>query len=144
MALTNLTPRSSNVGMKNFQTTAAAAGTAGTVMTAASNLLAVAAELIVSVDTTKLPRGWRVQILAIAPRSAGERSPATLRKARLLGARGILLEPGQTVLVPVRVMPPRGAKRGQQVDVRVEAALLPCRWPADSLGSGFTYRVVVK
>jgi hypothetical protein len=143
MALTNVTARSSNVGMKNFQTTAALAG-GGIVMTAASNVLAVAAELIVNVDSTHLPRGWRAEVLATAPRSPGEHSPGTLRKAKLLGTRGILLEPGEKVLVPVRVTPPRGAKQGATAEVRVEAALLPLvagdRTP---FGNGFTYRMVV-
>lgn len=142
MALTIATARSSNVGMKNFQTQAAVAG--GIVLTAASNVLAVAAELIVNVDTKNLPRGWRVEVLATAPRPTGDYSAATLRKAKLLGARGILLEPGEKVLVPVRVTPPRGAKQGATADVRVEAALLPLiagqRTPS---GSGFTYRMVV-
>ncbi len=142
MALTNVTPRSSNVGMKNFQTQAVAGG--GTVMTAASNVLAVAAELIVSIDRESLPRGWRAEVLAISPRSAGEHSAATLRKAKLVGAHGILLEPGETVLVPVRVTAPGGAKQGAAADVRVEAALLPLvageRTP---FGNGFTYHVVV-
>lgn len=142
MALTTVTPRSSNVGMRNFATQAAAAD--GIVLTAASNVLGVAAELIVRVDSTELPRGWRAEVLPIAPRPAGEHSAATLRKARLLGAKEILLEPGEKVLVPVRVTPPRGAKRGEAANVRIQAALLPLvagvRTP---FGNGFTYRVVV-
>lgn len=142
MPLTTVTPRSSNVGMKNFATRAMTAGEA--IMTAASNALAVAAELIVRIDTTSLPRGWRAQVLAVAPRPATQYLPATLRKARLLDARGILLEPGEMVLVPVRVTPPPGARHGDSAYVRVEAALLPLvagvRTP---FGNGFTYRVVV-
>ena len=142
MALTNVTARSSNVGMKNFQTQAVAGG--GTVMTAASNALAVAAELIVSIDSSNLPRGWRAEMLPTSRRSTGEHSAATLRKAKLLGANGILLEPGETILVPVRVTPPAGAKQGASADVRVEAALLPLvageRTP---FGNVFTYHVVV-
>jgi hypothetical protein len=113
-------------------------------MTAASNVLAVAAELIVSVDSANLPRGWRAEVLATSSRSTGEYSAATLRKAKLVGAHGILLEPGEKILVPVRVTPPRGAKQGETADVRVEAALLPLvageRTP---FGSGFTYQIVV-
>jgi hypothetical protein len=142
MALTNVTPRSSNVGMKNFQTQAVMGG--GTVMTAASNVLAVAAELIVSIDNSNLPRGWRAEILPTSRRSKGELSEATVRKAKLLGANGILLDPGETVLVPVRVTPPADARQGAAADVRVEAALLPLvageRTP---FGNGFTYHVVV-
>lgn len=142
MALTTVTARSSNVGMKNFNTQAAMAGEV--VYTAASNALAVAAELVVHVDTTELPRGWRAEVLAVAPRPAGQHAPSTLRKARLLGARGILLEPGEMVLVPVRVTPPRGARQGDAANVRIAAALLPLvagvRTP---FGNGFTYRMVV-
>ena len=142
MALTTVTPRSSNVGMKNFETQPVMAGEI--VLTAASNVLQVAAELVVHVDDAALPRGWRAEVLAVAPRPAGQYSAATLRKARLLDAHGILLEPGQTVLVPVRVTPRPGAKRGEAANVRIQAALLPLvagkRTP---LGNGFTYRVVV-
>lgn len=142
MPLTTVTPRSSNVGMKNFETQAAMAGEI--VMTAANNALGVAAELIVAIDSATLPPGWRAEILSIAPKPASQFAPATLRKARLLGARGILLEPGETVLVPVRVTPPRGARHGATADVNVQAALLPLvagvRTP---FGNGFTYRVVV-
>ena len=142
MALTTVTPRSSNVGMKNFETQPVVAGQ--NLITAASNVLAVAAELVVHVDSASLPRGWRVELLPPAPRPEQSRPPSTLRKARLLGATGILLEPGETVLVPVRVTPPRGARPGTSADVRVHGALLPLvageRVP---VGSGFTYHVVV-
>ena len=143
MALTTKPERSSNVGMKNFQTKAVVAGQI--VYTAASNVLGVAAELVVLVDSTTLPRGWRAEVLAVAPRPAGKYSASTLHKARLLDAHGILLEPGETVMVPVRVTPPRGARRGDAASVRVQAALLPLvageRTP---FGNGFTYRVVVE
>ena len=142
MPLTSVVARSSNVGMKNFSTHAAMAG--DMVMTAASNALGVAAELVVRVDTAALPAGWRAEVLNVAPRPAGQYAAATLRKGRLLGARGILLEPGEMVLVPVRVTPPRDAKQGDYADVRVEGALLPLvagvRTP---FGNGFTYHVVV-
>jgi hypothetical protein len=141
MALTNITPRSSNVGMKNFQTQPVAAGQI--LLTSASNVLGVSAELLVSIDSTNLPRGWRAQLLPTG-RAEGEHLAATLRKAKLLDAHGILLEPGEKVLVPIRVTPPRGAKQGASADVRVEAALLPLvageRTP---FGNGFTYHVVV-
>ena len=142
MALSNVTPRTSNVGMKNFQTQAVVAGQ--NVLTAATNTLGTAAELLVFVDTASLPRGWRAELLATLPRPEQSRPASTGRKARLLGARGILLEPGETVLLPVRVFPPRGARPGASADVRVHAALLPLvageRTP---IGNGFTYRVVV-
>ena len=142
MPLTSVVARSSNVGMKNFSTRAAMAGEI--VMTAANNALGVAAELVVHVDTTALPAGWRAEVLNPAPRPVGQYAPATLRKARLLGAGGILLEPGQMVLVPVRVTPPSNARQGDAADVRVEGALLPLvagvRTP---FGNGFTYHVVV-
>jgi carboxypeptidase T len=142
MALTTDPPRSSNVGMKNFTTRAMTAAEA--IMAAASNALAVAAELVVYVDTASLPPGWRAEVMAVAPRPATQYTASTLRKARLLGARGILLEPGEVVLVPVHVTPPRGARQGDTAYVRVEAALLPLvageRVP---FGNGFTYRVIV-
>lgn len=140
MALSSKPERTSNVGMRNFQTRPAMAGEI--VMTAATNAYQVAAELVVVVDSARLPREWKAEVLV----PVGQRppSPATERKARLLGARGRLLEPGETVLVPVRVSPPRGTPSGAAADVRVHAALLPLvaglRPP---LGNGFTYRIVV-
>lgn len=142
MALTTVTPRSSNVGMKNFQTQPVTAGQV--VLTAASNILGTAAELLVRIDSASLPRGWRAELLPASPRPERSLRASTLRKARLLDAAGILLEPGETVLVPVRVFPPRGARPGSSADIRVHAALLPLvageRTP---IGNGFTYRVVV-
>ncbi|HEX3233051.1 MAG TPA: hypothetical protein VHR41_02560 [Gemmatimonadales bacterium] len=140
MALTTKPERSSNVGMRNFQTRAATAGEI--VLSAATNAFQVAAELVVRVDSTALPRGWKAEVLA--PASETRLSEATERKARLLGAHGRLLEPGATALVPVRVTPPPEAPPGSAADVRIEAALLPLvagtRTP---IGNGFTYRVVV-
>lgn len=142
MALTTVTPRSSNVGMRNFQTQPVIAGQA--LLTAASNVLGVAAELVVTIDSADVPRGWRAEVLAVAPRGEGTHRASTARKARLLGATGILLEPGETVLVPVRVTAPAGAKQGATADIRVQAALLPLvageRTP---IGNGYTFRLVV-
>ena len=142
MPLTSVTERSSNIGMKNFNTRALRPGE--TITTAGNNALGGAAELVVHIDTASLPPGWRAELVAVAPRPTTQYAPATLRKARLLGARGILLEPGEMVLVPVRVTPPHDAKQGDYADVRVEGALLPLvagvRTP---FGNGFTYHVVV-
>jgi Zinc carboxypeptidase len=140
MALTTKPERSSNVGMRNFQTRTATAGEI--MLAAATNAFQVAAELVVRVDIAALSRGWRADVLA--PASETRASVATERKARLLGASGRLLEAGATVLVPVRVTPPPDAPPGSTADVRIEAALLPLvagtRTP---IGNGFTYRVVV-
>lgn len=140
MALTTKPERSSNVGMRNFQTRAVTAGEI--VMSAATNAFQVAAELVVRVDSASLPRGWKVEVLP--PASAARLAEATARKARLLGATGRLLEPGGTALVPVRVIPPPDAPPGSAADIRIEAALLPLVAGARTpIGNGFTYRVVV-
>ena len=140
MPLTTEARRTSNIGIRNFNTTTVVE--AGTLMFAATNYLDVAAELLVHVDTETLPDGWVV----VVPRArmAQDRlvRPALARKARLLDARGLLLDPGETILLPMRVSAPAAGAR-DTVDIRVHGTLLPLvagqRVPA---GNGFTYRVV--
>jgi hypothetical protein len=142
MPLTTQAERSSNVAIKNFSTTVLS--TAQTLLVAATNFLDVDAELHVVVDSLNLPRGWSVVLPEPSPREPRGRLSGIERKARLLEATGQLLRPGESVLVPVRVVPPPRATPGLEVDVRIQGALLPLvpgRRPA--LGNGFTYRIVV-
>ena len=112
MALTTKPERSSNVGLRNFQTRAITAGEL--VMSAATNAFQVAAELVVRVDSASLPRGWKVEVLPpasearLAEASRAEGPPARRHRAA---------EPGATALVPVRVTPPTDAPPGSAADV---------------------------
>lgn len=143
MPLTNQAQRSSNIAIKNFNTTAMT--TSQILLVAADNFLDVPAELRVIVDTARLPAGWRVILLqpAAPPKPRPPRT-ATERKARLLDARGPLLQPGETVLVPVRVVPPPNAPRGAAADIDIHGALLPLvPGKREPIGNGYRYQVVI-
>jgi hypothetical protein len=141
LPLTTQAQRSSNIGIRNFHTTSLVE--TGLLMVAATNFLDVPAELIVSVD--QLPEGW----IAMVPRPpkprAAIRPSATERKARLLKATGQLLDPGETVLVPVKVTAPSGVPDGTTVDVNVHAGLLPLvPGKREAVGNGYTFRVTTE
>jgi len=132
--LTTQIQRSNNVGGRNFQTVEVTASQ--TLFVAVTNFLEVAAEYRVEVDRKNLPSGWKV----VVPRVPSPWKPS--RKARLLRAKGEVLEPGQTVFQPVRVELPPGTKPGTTVDLPVSGMLLPLvpgkRIP---LGNGYTFRI---
>jgi hypothetical protein len=140
LPLTTEAQRSSNVAIRNFNTTTTVAGT--NLIVAATNFLDVDAELKVFVD--ELPAGWEVVIPPAPGPPKGTRLAAIERKGRLLDAEGPLLRPGQTIYLPVRVVPPEGARSGDQVDVNVHGGLLPLvGGERTAVGNGFTYRVEV-
>lgn len=140
LPLTTEAQRSSNVAIRNFNTTETVVGT--NLLVAATNYLNVDAELIVTADD--LPTGWEV---VIPPKpEVGESASlvAIERKARLLGVQGRLLHPGETTYIPVRVIPPDNALAGDQVDINIHGGLLPLvAGKRTAAGNGFTYRVVV-
>lgn len=79
-----------------------------------------------------------------APAARKERLTSIGRKGALLNANGYLLEPGASIYLPVRVIPPPRAKKGDTVDVSVHGGLLPLVAGARTAGgNGFTYHVVV-
>jgi hypothetical protein len=143
LPLTTQAQRSSNVGIRNFNTTEIVVAT--NIIVAATNLLEVDAELAAVVDTTSLPPGWRV-VLATPPKTQSRSDLATAigRKGRLLNAKGPLLAPGETIYLPIHIDPPKDAKPGDVVEVAVHAAFLPLipgkRIP---VGNGYTYQVVI-
>ena len=148
MPLTNQGQRSSNIAIRNFNTTTVTS--AQTLWVAADNYLDVAAELRVFVDTLRLPPRWRVVLPPLPPRRAplDRTRPAAMtsieRKARLLGVHGPLLAPGETVLIPVRVVPPPDAVAGAFADLDIHGALLPLvPGKRDAVGNGYRYHVVV-
>lgn len=124
MPLTTQAQRTSNVAIRNFNTTPAmVSGT--NLIVAATNDLDTDAELQVRIDRRALPAGWRVILPDPPPLEKERRLTPIARKARLLRTSGHLLSPGQTIYLPVRVIPPRGARRGDAADIEVHAALLP-------------------
>ena len=142
LPLTTQVQRSSNVACKNFNTTPVQQSQL--LLVAAHNYLDVPAELRVHLDPKALPAGWKARLTE--PKHDENRSGARVasrRKARLLRAKGPILEPGQTVYVPLRVERDKSVAAGAQADVRVHAALLPLvAGKRHAVGNGFTYRVV--
>ena len=140
LPLTTEARRSSNVAIRNFNTTETVTGT--NLLVAATNYLDVDAELVVAVDD--LPPGWQV-VLPPRPKLARTQKLTSIdRKGLLLGAKGYLLQPGATVYIPVRVIPPGTAQTGDTVDINVHGGLLPLvAGKRTTVGNGFTYKVIV-
>jgi hypothetical protein len=134
--LTTQIQLSNNIGGRNFQTTEMLASQ--TLSVAIENFLEVPAEYIVNVDRKSLPRGWEV-IIPPAPQRR-----KLNRKAQLLGVKNNVIEPGDTIVQPFRVIVPKAAKKGTVADVHISGALVPLvpgkRLP---IGNGYTFRVRV-
>jgi hypothetical protein len=136
--LTTKTRLTSNMGIKNFRpVTVLQSQLLGVTVT---NFLDVAAEYRVYVDRERLPPGWEVIVPPLP------RKPQLNRKALLLGVRGNVLEPGETVVQPLRLQIPDEAEPGTTVDIQVHSALVPLV-PGDreqlATGGGYTFRVRV-
>jgi hypothetical protein len=153
MPLTTQAQRSSNIAIRNFGTIAAT--TAFTRSVAATNFLDTDAELRVVIGS--LPPGWTVRVPDLRqlqvddalrlPRGLERpRDPeAITRKGRLLGATGLLLRPGETVLVPVTVVPPPRAPAGTRAEIHVQGLLLPLvPGKREPQGNGYTFAVEVR
>lgn len=140
LPLTTEAQRSSNVAIRNFNITETVVGT--NLLVAATNFLETDAELIVFVDD--LPAGWQV-MLPLPPKPVeGKRRTSIERKGLLLEAEGRLLRAGETIYLPVRVIPPDNAQTGDTVDINVHGGLLPLTaGKRTAVGNGFTYQVVV-
>ena len=147
MPLSTQVQKSSNVGCRNFNTQPLVISGALTVMVAAENFLRIPAESLVLIDRASLPPGWKVVVGLPPPLPKEVDWPltATQRKARLLGVTGPLLEPGQVMLVPIRIEAPPGVPAGTEVDIRVHGGIRPLvAGKRDTLGNGFTYHIVTR
>jgi carboxypeptidase T len=145
MPLSTHIQKSSNVGGKNFQTQPMLI--TQNLIAAIDNPFDVPGEMIVTADQAGLPAGWRVIVATpgVAAETAKLNLPltSTARKARLIGVVNPVLEPGQTMYVPIRVVAPPGTPPGTQVDVHVHGAVSPLvPGKREAVGNGFTWRVV--
>lgn len=154
MPLTTQAQRSSNIAIRNFTTLEAAAAGASR-QVAATNFLDTDAELRVLVSP--LPTGWEVRMPDIRelrpyPLDRRERptpqplDPAAIvRKGRLLKVTGRVLRPGESVLIPLTIVPPAGAPQGAVADISVQGLLLPLvAGKREPQGNGYTFHVVVR
>lgn len=132
--LTTMIERTSNIGARNFQTVPGLVS--GTLTVAVTNFLDVAAEYRVNIDREDLPDGWEV---IMPPRP----EPRVLnRKARILGVERNVIEPGETIIQPIRVEIPPDAPPDLVHELQVSGALLPLV-PGErtAVGNGYTFRI---
>jgi Zinc carboxypeptidase len=128
---------SSNIGGHNFQTVDVLAGER-ILAVAITNYLGVAAEYHATINRERLPRGWEAVVPPLPP------NPKPDRKALLLGVKGRVLEPGETVVQPILLRVPPSAKAGTKAVIQVNGVLKPLvpgkRVP---MGNGYTFEVRV-
>ena len=136
--LTTQIQLSSNIGGRNFQTIDAPLGE-NNLFVAVTNYLGVAAEYEVIINKEALPPGWQV----VVPKIQAQHK--VNRKARLLGVEGLVLETGQTIIQPLRLVIPPSAKPGTRAAIRVNGVLKPLVGGKRSpVGNGYTFDVQVR
>ncbi len=135
--LTTQIQRTSNIGGHNFQTVDADA--AMKLFVGVTNFLNVPAEVVVRVDPKSLPPGWRVEMLPLTERRK------LSRKALLLHVQNNVLEPGEKLAQPIRIIVPPNVPKGFVADIDISGGLLPLapgkRVP---VGNGYTFRVTTR
>lgn len=141
MPLTTVVNRSSNVACKNFDFVVLALS--GLIYVAATNFLAVPAELQVEALKEGLPPEWKIELPDfVALQKELKPRPGTLRKGKLLKTSGLLLEPGETVKIPLRII---GAKAGTESTLNISGKLVPLvAGERRAVENGFTYQVKVE
>ena len=142
MPLTTYVRGSSNIACHNFNTTTIVNGSPLTV--AATNFLNIAAELQFDVVREGIPPDWKFEIPRVQElQQQDSLSASTVRKARMLNSQGVILEPGQTVKIPIKVYFEKGTEK--EVAVRIRGSLIPLvAGKRISEGNGYTYQVIAK
>ncbi len=140
MPLTTQIQRSSNVSCRNFNTTSIVESLSLTI--AAQNFLDVPVELIYDFDEQAISPGWEVELPDEIIRRTGQLSESTIRKSKLLKTKGFILEPGETIYLPVRVQVENQVPNGTSLDININGTLLPLvAGKREAVGNGFTYKV---
>jgi carboxypeptidase T len=142
MPLTTVVARSSNVACHNFNTTTIVES--GIINVAATNFLSVAAELQINFNQNELPADWRFELPATNEMQASLKSTeGTLRKTKILKTKGIILEPGQTIKIPIKVH--YNQIPTKEVLVRIKGNLIPIvAGKRTTVGNGYTYQITAK
>jgi hypothetical protein len=142
MPLTTIVNRSSNIACHNFNTVALISGQS--LIFAATNFMDNPAELNIQSIREGLPPGWRVEIPPVKDlQSLAKILPSTERKSRLLNTQGVLLEPGQTIQIPVKVYFDKPSDK--EVQIRIAGSLIPLvSGKRTVVGNGYTYNVTTK
>lgn len=144
MPLTTQIQRSSNVSCKNFNTTEIIESTM--ILTiAAQNFLEVPAELIYTVDDNSIRDGWTIELPNEILKRTSRVTPSSLRKSKLLKTKGIILEPGETVYLPVSVKIADDVAKGDKLNLNIHGTLLPLvAGKREAVGNGFTFDLINK
>lgn len=141
MPLTTVINRSSNIACKNFETREVVTGSILTI--AAVNFLSVAAELQVNTGNFPLPPGFRYEILTDQIKRDKQATVGTLRKGRLLKTTGLLLEPGETVQIPVKIYFD-GALAGNN-NFTIKGDIIPLTpGKRETISNGYTFQLTSK
>lgn len=142
MPLTTIVTRSSNIACHNFNTTTVVES--GILNVAATNFLNIAAELVLNINNDELPPDWKLELPSVKEiQQENQLQASTIRKSKLLKTKGIILEPGQTVKVPIKVHFSNAS--GKEVLVRVKGDLLPLvAGKRVAVGNGYTFKVTAK
>ena len=142
MPLTTIVSRSSNIACHNFNTTEVVDGGLFGIM--ATNFLDEPAELEITFNQSDLPGDWKLDLPRVEELQRSLKlDPSTIRKSRLLKTSKLILEPGQSVKIPIKLrfdnVPPT------DIIVRVQGNLIPLvagkRIP---VGNGYTFQVKAK
>jgi carboxypeptidase T len=138
MPLSTLVNRTSNIACRNFETREAQSGMMVTV--AATNFLTVASELQLNFSQNQLPAGWRYEVMQNEIKRDKEIKAGTLRKSRILNTKGILLEPGETILIRIKLFFDHSPS--SDVDFRIQGDLIPMiPGKRERFSNGYTFKL---
>ena len=144
MPLTTQIQRSSNVSCKNFNTTEIVESSM-MITIAAQNFLDVPAELIYTVDENSIRDGWTIELPDEIIKRTSRVTPSSIRKSKLLKTTGIIIEPGETVYLPVRVEIADSVAKDDRLNLNIHGTLLPLvAGKREAVGNGFTFDLVNK
>ncbi|WP_299112002.1 M14 family metallopeptidase [uncultured Winogradskyella sp.] len=144
MPLSTQIQKSSNVSCRNFNTTEIVE--ASMMMTiAAQNFLEVPAELIYTIDDSSLKDGWTIELPNKILKRTSKVSPSSLRKSKLLKTKGIIIEPGETVYLPVSVKIGSEVSKNEKLKLNIHGKLFPLvAGKREAVGNGFTFDLINK
>lgn len=141
MPLTTQIQRSSNVSCKNFNTTEIVESTMRLTM-AAQNFLQVPVELIYEIDENSTRNGWNIALPDEIIKRTARPTASSIRKSKLLKTKGIILEPGEIVYLPIDVKVGDDVPLGEKLNLNIHGTLLPLvAGKREAVGNGFTFEL---
>lgn len=142
MPLTTQVQRTSNIACRNFHPMIVTSSMV--FFSSVFNPLDHAAEVKLNIDKKGLPFGVDVTPRFSVPRKDVSIVTSKYRKARLINSRGIILDPKESINLPIRLRLPDNIKTGTEFDVKVHYSLQPLiAGKREVIGNGNTYHIVV-